>query len=546
MSNASTSVYRKKITTVCKLLRILFSPYLLILVLSPIVVGFIINYETSKMFWVPVNLIWILPFSLLFALINKKIIYQLTVIFYYLIGVIEIGHWIIIGGPLRVNSILVIANTNLEETVGFFDLQSTSGLLFLIPYTLVFILALINSPKVEETKHLKYSLLALSLVFIVFLGFAATSKNKHQYIPRIASTMYIFSTQWSNYQKALEGRELKPVDAIPTIKKAQVFVLILGESSSRNHMSLYGSKVKSTPLLDTREDIIVFRDVISGYSLTRESVPSMLSQSNLENQLDSYEGIDLLDVFHSAGFRTYWLSNQSPLGIFDNIVGTYANKCDFVKYVDAEVGAPLQTFLNTSYDFSLMEPFTKALEEDYEKKFIVLHLMGTHAAYKKRYPPEFDVFKGATSREQTIAEYHNSMLYNDFIIDSLLNTLKAKTALLEQAVVSAIYVSDHGENLYDESDRVGHSYADQIPKVNLEIPFFVWLSQNYVETDPLKASIIASGTDRPYVTDDLFHSILDLNHIQSHLLEDERSIFSENFNHTRKRIVADGMDYDKK
>ena len=44
--------------------------------------------------------------------------------------------------------------------------------------------------------------------------------------------------------------------------------------------------------------------------------------------------------------------------------------------------------------------------------------MGSHTAYRKRYPKEFEKYSGKTDQEQTIAEYHNSILYNDFVVDS--------------------------------------------------------------------------------------------------------------------------------
>jgi len=50
----------------------------------------------------------------------------------------------------------------------------------------------------------------------------------------------------------------------------------------------------------------------------------------------------------------------------------------------------------------------------------------------------------------------------------------------------------------------------------------------------------------PYVSDDLFHSLIDLNMIQTNYLDSTRSIFHREFNYKRKRILCDGNDYDLK
>ena len=52
------------------------------------------------------------------------------------------------------------------------------------------------------------------------------------------------------------------------------------------------------------------------------------------------------------------------------------------------------------------------------------HLMGSHSSYSKRYPAEYNIFTDySTKKEKIINEYDNSVLYNDFIVDSLLNIL---------------------------------------------------------------------------------------------------------------------------
>jgi heptose-I-phosphate ethanolaminephosphotransferase len=309
-------------------------------------------------------------------------------------------------------------------------------------------------------------------------------------------------------------------------------------------MSLYGYGRETNPLLEKRNDIKVFDDVVSPYSNTLNSVLTILSESNLINKKEVTKSINVFDVFHSAGFKTYWLSNQSPIGIWDNQVTVFANQADVTKFVNISGNSSFEAMMLSSYDAKLFKPFITSLNDSTKRKFIVLHLMGSHSSYSKRYPDKFDVFKGNGDKEELIAQYDNSILYNDFIVDSIFRILKSHAG--KNKIATAIYLSDHGENVYDESDRVGHDYSGVLPKSNVEIPFIVWLSDKYQTEHPDKVKQIKSAMHKPFVSDDLFHTILDLNCIETPAFKPEHSLFNPKFFSGRKRVLEDEMDYDKK
>ncbi|OYT12746.1 MAG: hypothetical protein B6I19_08715 [Bacteroidetes bacterium 4572_114] len=405
-----------KFYTGLKALKEIYPPYLTLLVFIPIIIGFIIDHELSDSRYIIINLIWIPLFTIPYILLRKRIIYHFAALVFFLIGLIEISHWIILKGPVTITSILVMSNTNLQETIEFFDLKASIGLLILIPYTILFLFSLRCPPKHCPSKIKKYligAVLFISAIFIFENAFNGRLVRKG--VPQIAKVAFSFWDKINLYREAMQEIAPRKVNANPTFTDGrQTFVLILGESCSRRHMSLYGASRKTNPKLETRDDLIVYADVVSPYSNTLNSVLSILSQSNLEHKVSFENSIDIIDVFHSAGFT------------------------------------------------------------------------------------------------------------------------------------SAIYLSDHGENVYDELDRVGHDYSKVLPKANVEIPFIVWLSPAYLKLNPYKTTIIKSNSNMPFVSDDLFHSIMDLNGIESKYLEEERSVFSEKFNETRQRILEDGDDYDKR
>lgn len=538
----------KKFYTGLKALNEIYPPYLVLLVLTPIIIGFIIDHELSDSRYIIINLIWIPLFTIPYILLQKRIIYQLASLVYFFVGFVEISHWIILKGPLTITSILVMSNTNLQETIEFFDLKATSGLMILIPYIFLFFFSFQHSPKYYQSKIRPYLIGVVLLVSAIFI-FENSIHGRliRKGVPQILKVTFSFIDKINLYKEAMQEIAPRKVNANSTfVDNRQTFVLILGESCSRRHMSLYGASRKTNPKLEIRNDLIVYNNVISPYSNTLKSVLAMLSQSNLEQKISFENSIDIIDVFHSAGFKTYWISNQSPIGIWDNLVTVFAKKSDYFKFVNTTSNSSFEATLTTSYDSKLFKPFFAALNEDVNKKFIVLHLMGSHSSYSKRYPAEFDIFSGTNKKEATIAEYDNSLLYNDFIVDSLLNIIISNDFPKNNRITSVIYLSDHGENVYDELNRVGHDYSNELPKANVEVPFIVWLSPAYVKLNPVKATIIKSNSNKPFVLDDLFHSIMDLNGIQSLYLEEERSIFSEKFNEIRQRILEDGKDYDKK
>ncbi len=538
----------KKFYSGIKVLKEIYPPYLVLLVFTPIIIGFIIDYELSDNRYIIINLIWIPLFTFPYILLQKRFIYQFATLLYFFVGLIEISHWIIIKGPLTITSILVISNTNPQEAMEFFNLKASVELMILIPYTFLFFLSFRHSIRCYQSKIKPYLIGVVLLASVIFISEnAINGRLIRKGVPQLAKVIFSFIDNINLYKEAMKEIAPRKVNANSIFSDSQqTFVLILGESCSRQHMSLYGASRKTNPKLDSRNDLIAYNDVVSPYSNTLNSVLTILSESNLEQKINFENSIDIIDIFHSAGFKTYWISNQSPIGIWDNQVTVFAKKSDYFKFVNTTGNSSFEATLTTSYDSKLFKPLSSALEEEISKKFIVLHLMGSHSSYSKRYPADFEIFRGANKKEKIIAEYDNSILYNDFIVDSLLNIISSNSNYVKKHIASVIYLSDHGENVFDELDRVGHDYSNELPKVNVEIPFLVWLSPTYLKLNPDKAKIVNSNYNKPFVADDLFHSLMDLNGIQSLYLNEDRSVFSEKFNEKRPRILEDGKDYDKR
>lgn len=513
------------------------------------IVAMLIDFNLYDFREIIIILSWVPIFTIPHLLSQNKIIYKIGLSIFFVDGFINLCHWLILKGPVSASSFFIIANTNMSETMEFMSLKFNTGLLLLIPYIFLFIYALLKMPEVKLYKNSKYIIaliMSFSLIFMSenIIGGRFTRKA----IPQTTKAIIFFSNEIKEY-KRLQKRTISDIEATTMLNPEDnhVLLLIIGESVNRNHMSLYGYHKKTTPKLDKRDDIIVYNNVISPYSNTLSSILTILTNSNLENNISMYDNISLIDIFHSAKFKTFWISNQSPIGIWDNGVFNLAQTADIVIYQTGAGNSSYESTLIPSYDEVLFAPLKLVLKDTAKNKFIIMQLMGSHSAYSKRYPSDFGKFSNhSNKKEKTVNEYDNSILYNDFIIDSLINTLSRHSQQCPNVTSAMIYLSDHGENVYDENNNAGHDYSGSLPKSNVEIPFIVWLSDNYIRTNSTKIETITHNTGLPFVSDDLFHSVIDISNIKTPSLITERSIFNSNYNSIRKRILEDRMDYDLK
>jgi heptose-I-phosphate ethanolaminephosphotransferase len=532
-----------------KTIKQLYPPYLLAMILYVQAALLLINFHIFNARELLIYLSWIPLLMLPYFFTKKKFVYIIVISLFFLEGLINLSHILVIKAPINASSLFVLMNTNINEAKEFINLKFHFTWLLVIPYIFIYYLALKHPPTIAKQKGSIYIVAAVLLFSVIFISENLINNRLiRKGIPQTAKAIISFNNEMKTY-KALKLREVSNVEV--KLKTAEqyphVFVLIIGESCNRNHMSLYNYYRKTTPHLDNRKDIVVYTDVVSPYSNTIGSLLTALTESNLDNKKDYDKSISLIDIFHSLGYKTFWLSNQAPIGVWDNAIYNLAKTSDICVFVNNAANTSFESTYLLTYDEKLFKPFQNSLSDTAKNKFIVIHLMGSHSKYAKRYPQKFNKFNFANNNKgKIINEYDNSILYNDFVVDSLLNILKSYCKNNSTVISTAIYFSDHGENVYDENDNVGHDYADDLPKNNVEIPFIVWCSPQFQSLYPDKYKTALSNKEKPFVTDDLFHAIIDLNDVDFYVFEAERSIFNESYNANRKRILEDNKDYDSK
>ncbi|MBQ5532454.1 MAG: hypothetical protein IIU04_02805, partial [Bacteroidales bacterium] len=81
---------------------------------------------------------------------------------------------------------------------------------------------------------------------------------------------------------------------------------------------------------------------------------------------------------------------------------------------------------------------------------------------------------------------------------------------------------------------------------NVEIPFLLWLSAQDTLRDTALYHRLQARLSWPFMSDDLFHLLLDLDGIATSCFQPERSLFHPAYRRERPRLLMDGRVYQRK
>ena len=519
--------------------------WLLALVLFTPVAGLLLNRDAFSGRSVLLMLIWTAVLLTPYVLTHKKWLYITATSLLFVDGLINLFHWTVLKCPLNASSIFVFLNTNFDEASEFMAIKMTPLLLLYIPYSVLFILTLKKIPPLSFRR--RGEIAVWSALWLAAAVYFADNMVHHRFlrlaVPDVERAFVSFLEESREY-KNLRTRELYSVEAGLTTNDSTLVVVIIGESCNRNHMSLYGYTRETTPRLQARSDLMVFDDVISANANTLRSVMNFLTENNMEHQRPLDSCIHIFDILHSSPYKSHWFSNQSPIGLWDNGVTSLAQNADVKRFVNITANSSKESTMTISLDERLLDPLESAIGDTAKHRIVFLHLMGCHTQYNKRYPKGFALFEERGDKRTRIVDtYDNAVLYNDFIVDSIFTVLNDYSLSHSGVRISALYFSDHGENVFDEGDYAGHDYSDHIPDADVEIPFILWFSPSQKEYLNSRNSPIATRMHTPYMIDDLFHTIIDLCCIATPCFDSTRSFISNSYNERRPRTLEDGSMY---
>lgn len=384
------------------------------------------------------------------------------------------------------------------------------------------------------------------LLFMISLGYPAvrqyTKYDKFEVALENFEERIVTATPWQlvvgyhNYRQQL-ARMQEMLDANAKVPPLQnlvdahanqpaTLVLVIGESTNRQRMSLYGYNRPTTPLLDKLHDQLnLFDNVVAPRPYTIESLQQVLTFADQEHPDLYLSTPSLINVMKQAGYKTYWITNQQTITKRNTMLTTFSKQADEQFYLNnnREQNA-------SQYDEDVFEPFSKVLADQAPRKFIIVHLLGTHMRYQYRYPPEFDRFTDRTGvpdyvtddQVPTYNSYDNAVLYNDYVVSTLIERFRAvdPNGFL-------LYLADHGEAVFDAPAREILGRNEAAPTGPMyTVPFLLWNSPKWAASESFDMS---AALHRPYSSSHFIHTWADLAGLRFTEFDPTKSLVNKDF-----------------
>lgn len=494
---------------------------------------------------------WFLLLLATVWVIRKPIALHALAGIFILPGSMDILYASTFGGVFTTSSLEAAALTDSAEAAEFFRTYAGFENLGLLGMYVGSSIYLLRNSKILSTKDRWFKTVATlgTIMLAVVIHHIVIKSKYHDTFPGFMGTLPSYLLDRQSITKQIADRKQfvtgnTVTASLDHAEQAQTYVIVIGESLTRTHLSIYGYERETTPrLAQLKNELTVFDNTICSHTQTQPSLRLALTQANADNKLATGQALSIVDMANKAGFKTWWISNQQPLR---STISAVANMADEAHYVSNDYhGVQVRRF-----DELLLPYVETALQDGAEKKAIFVHLMGSHLQYDNRYPDEFAVFGKNDNRSvkayqwlekhsDYINSYDNSVLYTDWIVTEIIAKLKQAP---KESLAGLLFFSDHGEEVYDTLDFVGHR-PDSISPAMVEIPFITWTSEGYRQQRPEMTAMMQQQRQAPFMLDNAFVAMNAFMGISSTALEEKNNLFSSHYQPTTR--VVYNKDYDK-
>lgn len=347
---------------------------------------------------------------------------------------------------------------------------------------------------------------------------------------------------------------IKSCDIINCKYTSPTIVLIIGESHARKHSSLYGYSKSTTPYqkqMEIKMNLTKFTNVVTPFNITADIIPYLFSLNNIDDKEHWCTSLYFPYIFKKANYNVSFISNQFSQSKDESL-------CDFSGggfLNNRNISNSLFSYRNKSkhkYDEGLLDDYDSIRSYIDKSKYnlVIFHLLGQHVFYSERYPQQWAKFTLKdyedlnldAKAKQIIADYDNAMLYNDHVVNQIVSRFVDKESVI-------MYLPDHGETVFDGTNTFGrtHNVANNrlIWDNEFHISFWIWASDKYIDKHPDIIERIKASKDRPYMSDDISQTLLDLAGINCTGFDSRRSIISVDDRKPRRRLIQGKYDYDR-
>lgn len=301
-------------------------------------------------------------------------------------------------------------------------------------------------------------------------------------------------------------------------------IVIIGESDSRTHHSLYGYGKNSDFFLAPymADGMICFTDAVSATASTMHSIYFMLTNARI---LKKYTSPDygVCEYFHHAGAQISLHDMQRSHGAWSSVLA--------LLFTNADKKRSYSDDGKNHYDGEMLSPVCREIAAAGDgAQLLFVHLMGSHYDQNFRVPA---AWRGEFAHLlKDMDAYDRSIMYTDFIISRI---YAAAAAQGRPAFV--LYIPDHSE------EPVSRRSMTTPAAVYYEIPMLLYFNSAYRNSYPETAALARRAAAKPFQTDLALPLIARLMQIPERMIPPEEDILSNAYRPPRRVVAWGEEDY---
>lgn len=516
------------------------------------------------------------------TLLRSKTVKILIYFFIYILFSIEIVLEELYGMSISPNVLVLLIETNARESKEFLESILLKSSLWHIPLYLGFALTITiclekYRQKINDyldntitAKYIKYCSIILLIGGCIFSysyyqlfcckemnevdEWFSHMRNPDDLLTKLIMSFYDIKLGEDEMERTIIMSEHIKTNLQPEKQDSITIVLVIGESYIREHASIYGYPLNTTPFLLKEKEkgrLFVFDNMISPFNQTTGVIRNLISCNSIGDGEHWSSKPPFTAIYKKSGYYVSMMDNQKDFGLdalFSYSLNTYLYNPRVVKACYSEVND--STF---EYDGQLIDYYKRISSNKQRRQLILFHLLGQHAEFEYRYPKNFSYFsldsisfrKDSWLTEEMrkdIAHYDNATRYNDYVLNKIIDLV-----FHDNSVV--IYLSDHGEEVYDYRDNYGRDAwsmggdPKQVIRWQYMVPFVVWCSDKYKAKNPSIITQLEKATARPGMLDNVCQVLFHLSGLNTHNYNTSRDILSPKY-HCPRRLINGHINSD--
>lgn len=308
-----------------------------------------------------------------------------------------------------------------------------------------------------------------------------------------AYELIISRSKFNKYKLQKENFKFNVLNKTDSLDRPDNVILIIGERIRYSNWSINGYNKKTSPNLESIENLISFKNHYSNGNSTAGSIPYLITQATPKKPILAYSQKTIVSLFKEVGYKTTWISSQN---VFDYI----KNK--------KEPDNVFELYNKKHTDLNILPVFDSIIKTE-NKKLIVINMIGGHGSIPKsfnKFKPNSHLKKYTLSFKNKsiyINDYDNMILLQDYVLSKIIKSTKH-----ENLSSIILFTADHGCNLFENENLFGYGSSNPTEK-ETHIPLFIWGSNKFIKNNS-KYSNLIKHQNLLTTNDNVFYTLADL------------------------------------